>query len=63
MTTTHDTVETTVDGSPVRRFECPACPFVMELAPGTVPFYEDRGDSTVGHVGAWQLDQPLVVRG
>lgn len=63
MTMCHDTVETTVDGSPVRRFECPACLFVMEYTLGSLPVYADRGDSTVGHVGAWQLDQPLVVRG
>lgn len=56
MTTTHSTIETTNPGEPVRRFECPACTFVLDVTAGSrpVPFSVDRGDPTVGHTGAWQ---------
>lgn len=51
----HSTIETTGVSARVRRFECPACGFTLELH-GNVPREVRRGDSGVAHTGSgWQL--------
>lgn len=55
MTVSHSTIETTGVSARVRRFECPACGFTLELH-GNVPREVRRGDSGVAHTGSgWQL--------